>query len=112
MKKFTTYFLLFAAMSVSGVSCDYMEADDVCYATRSVESCSELNDHLELCDPDAETNVPGCAVAYELDANGNISKEFCDGQPVPCDVLDESECSVADNCSWFYDPDNVDREAE
>jgi len=115
MKKFTTYFVLIAALSVFAVGCDYMEADDECMPNpeRIIESCRDLDDDLDLCDPDAETYVPGCHIGFEnCDSNGKNCKEFCDGDPVPCDVLDENQCYAADNCSWYYDPNNVDRQVE
>ena len=112
MKKIMTYLVLLGAFSFIGLGCDYMEADDVCYPSKRIESCRDLDDQLELCDPEAEINVPGCDVGLECDSDGENCTEFCAGDLVPCNTLDQNECNAADNCTWFYDPDNVDRESE
>lgn len=113
MQNVKTYFIGLAAIAFISLGCDYLEADDVCTpVVDAVESCSELDDDLALCDPYAEINVPGCHVEPKCDAEGDHCEDVCEGTPVPCDQFAKDACEAAINCEWWNDPANIDREAE
>ncbi|MBN2526946.1 MAG: hypothetical protein JXR76_11180 [Deltaproteobacteria bacterium] len=113
MMKNYTYFLFPALMLSLLTGCDYLNADDVCSPNEEmiIKECSELNDDLDSCDPDAEMHVAGCYIAEKCDKKGKC-KQICDGAPVPCDQLSEDACDVALNCMWYYDPNNLDKDIE
>ncbi|MBN2715100.1 MAG: hypothetical protein JXX14_04545 [Deltaproteobacteria bacterium] len=114
MKKNIAYYLVSCVITLMFCGgCDYLEADDVCYPSEdAVEECSDLDDRLELCDPDAEISIPGCHVEQRCDGDGKNCDQFCTGKLVPCDQLARDACDVAPNCQWWSDPNNIDRDVE
>ena len=114
MKKAVSYFISLAALVLAFSGCEYLEADDVCadHEEDAVQDCSELNDRLELCNPDEETSVPGCYIKRDCDASGKNCEEYCGGDPVPCDQMDKDACDAAFNCEWWNDPNKLDRNVD
>lgn len=138
MQRFVTIFITLFFVGIACVGCDYLAADDSCYPTKIVNSCSEYDTKLEYCDSGVFPNVNGCytvevcpsdekkkAAETETDvgSDGEATEDAlptpapgchfeCQGEPVPCDVLDEAECGNTVYCQWWHDPNNIDQDLE